>query len=155
MAAELAVHKNTPQILVSNNEDSLYFHNNPNLSSSYTKNTVAGTEITDEFDVLNWFQIQQMKFSTLTRFTYIIHSITPLQTENKRYFSLGGIYTVSLRFNLSVEMLSDFIFINRNSTELGRNTTIDVFGGSVDAVDGIVDDMESNPYAFADSIDTE
>ena len=31
MAAELAVHPNTPQILVRNNEDSLYFHKNPNL----------------------------------------------------------------------------------------------------------------------------
>ena len=83
MAAELAVHPNTPQILVRNNEESLYFHNNPNrmhyISSEAIfleriganvviyQNTVAGTEITDDFDVLNWFQIQQMQFPMLTR----------------------------------------------------------------------------------------
>ena len=32
------------------------------------QNMVAGTEITDDFDVLNWFQIQQMQFPMLTRF---------------------------------------------------------------------------------------
>ena len=89
---------------------------------------VAGTEITDDFDVLNWFQIQQMQFPMMTRFEYIIYSVTPSQTENERDFSLAGIYTASRRANLSVKMLSGFIFINRNSTVLGRNTTIDIFG---------------------------
>ena len=42
------------------------------------QNTVAGTEITDDFDVLNWFQIQQIQSLMLTRFAYIIHSTTPL-----------------------------------------------------------------------------
>ena len=76
-----------------NNEDSLYLHNNPNrmhsLSSEATlleriddefviyQNMVAGTEIADDFDVLNWFQIQKMQFPMLTRFAYIIRSITP------------------------------------------------------------------------------
>ena len=77
----------------------------------------------------------------LTRFAQIIHSITPLQTENERYFSLAGIYTVSRRANISVEILSDLILINRNSSVLGHNTTIDVFGGSLDAVAGIVYEM--------------
>ena len=45
-------------------------------------NMVAVKEITDDFDVLNWFQIQRMQFPMLTRFAYIIHSITPSQTEN-------------------------------------------------------------------------
>ena len=79
MAAELAVHTHTPNILVCNNEDSLYFKNSPNSMYSLSseaillerirakfviyQNMVAGTEITDDFDVLNWFQIQQMKFS--------------------------------------------------------------------------------------------
>ena len=69
MAAELAVHPNTPHILVRNNEYSLYFCNNPNhihsLSSEAIllerigaefviyQNMVAGTEITDDFEVLN------------------------------------------------------------------------------------------------------
>ena len=105
--------------------------------------------------MLNWFQIQQMKFPMLTRFSYIINYITPLQTENERDFSLAGIYTASRRANISVEMLSDFIFINRNSADLGLNTTIDVFEVSLDAMDNIVDEMESNPYVFADSSDTE
>ena len=52
-------------------------------------------------------------------------------------------------------MLSDLIFINRNSATLGRNTTIDVFGGSLDAVANIIDYTESNPYAFSDASDTE
>ena len=52
-------------------------------------------------------------------------------------------------------MLSDLLFINRNSAVLGRNTTIDIFGRSIDAVADIVDDMESNPYDFADASDTE
>ena len=52
-------------------------------------------------------------------------------------------------------MLSDLIFINRNSAVLGRNTTFDVFGVSLDAVVDIVDEMESNPYAFVDASDTE
>ena len=52
-------------------------------------------------------------------------------------------------------MLSDLFFINRNITALGRNTPIDVFGGSLDKLYNIVDDMESNPDAFADVRDTE
>ena len=52
-------------------------------------------------------------------------------------------------------MISDLLFINKNSTALGRNTTIGVFGGSIDDVADIVDGMESNPDAFADSSDTE
>ena len=171
MATELSVHKNTPQILVRTNEESLYFHNNPKRMHSLSseaillerigakfiiyQNAVVGTEITDNFDVLNWFRIQQIKFPMLTHFAYIIHSITPPQTKNERDFSLAGIYTASRRANLSVKMLSGFIFINRNSTVLGRNTTIDIFGGSLDAVAYMVDEMGSNPDAFADASDTE
>ena len=113
------------------------------------QNTVAGTEITDCFDVLNWLQIQQIQFPVLTRFAYIIHSVTPSQTD-----SLAGIYTASRRANISVEIISDLLFINRNSASLGCNTTIDVFGGSLDAVADIVDDMYSNLYAFVDASDT-
>ena len=171
MDAELAVHPNNAHILVLNNEYYLYFHNKPNRMNSLSseaillerigaeffiyQNTVSGTEITDDFDVLNWFQIQQIQFPMLTRFAYIIHSITPSQTENKRDFSLAGIYTESRRANICVEILSDLLFINRNSTALGRNTTIDVFGGSLDAVAVIVDEMENNPDAFADDSETE
>ena len=96
-----------------------------------------------------------MQFPILTRFAYIIYSITPSQTENERDFSLAGIYTASRRANLSVEMLSDLLFINRNSAALVRNTTIGVFGGSLYAVSDVVDEMESNPHAFADTSDTE
>ena len=76
MAAEFSVHQNTPHILVHNNEESLYFHNNPNHIHSISseailleridaefviyQNMVVGTEITGNFDVLNWFKIQQM-----------------------------------------------------------------------------------------------
>ena len=118
------------------------------------QNTVAGTEITDDFDVLNLFQIQHMKFPMLTCFAYNIHSINPSQTENERKFSLAGIYTASRRANISIEILSDFIFINRNSAASGRNTTIDVFGRSLDAVAYIVDEMESKPYTFVDASKT-
>ena len=52
-------------------------------------------------------------------------------------------------------MLSDFIFIKRNSAALGRNTTIDIFGGSIDAVADMVDEMEINPDAFVNASDTE
>ena len=52
-------------------------------------------------------------------------------------------------------MLSDLLFINRYNSALGSNTTIDVFGGSLDAVADIVDEAESNPDAFADARDTE
>ena len=52
-------------------------------------------------------------------------------------------------------MLSNLIFININSADLGRNTTIDIFGGSLDAMADIVDEMESNPDYFADASDTE
>ena len=47
-----------------------------------------------------------------------------------------------------------FLFY-RNSAALGRNTTIDVFRGSLDAVADIVDEMGSNPDSFADASDTE
>ena len=96
-----------------------------------------------------------MQFPTMTRFAYIIHSITPSQTENERDFSLAGIYNASRRANLSVEMLSNLLFININSSDLGLNTSIDVFEGSLDSVADIFDDMESNPDAFADASDTE
>ena len=71
MAAELSVNPSTPQILVVNNQWSLYFNNNPNRRHSLSaeaiileriyaefityKNTVAWIKITDDFDVLNWF----------------------------------------------------------------------------------------------------
>ena len=48
-------------------------------------------------------------------------------------------------------MLSDLIFINRNSAALVHNTTIYVFGGSLDVVSDIVDEMESSPYTSADA----
>ena len=111
MATEHIFHPNTPKILVHNNEESLYFNNSPNHMHSLSseeillemigaefviyQDTVSGKEITDDFDVLNWFQIQKMKSPILTRFAYIIHSITPLQTENERDFSFAGIYTAS------------------------------------------------------------
>ena len=116
---------------------------------------VAGTQITDDFDVLNWFQIKQIQFPMLTRFSYIIQSITPLQTQNERDFSLAGIYTSSRRSNLSEEMLYDLLFININISDLGRNTIIYVFGGSLDAVADIVDETESNPDSFEDNSDNE
>ena len=96
-----------------------------------------------------------MQIPMLTRFAYIIHTINPSQTENERDFSLAGIYTASRRVNVSVEMLSELLFINRNSSDLGSNTTIDVFGGSLDDVSNIVGEMESNPYASADASETE
>ena len=96
-----------------------------------------------------------MQSPMLTLFAYIIHSITRLQNENERDLSFSGIYTASRCANISIEMLSGLIFINRNSAALRRNTTIDLFGGSLDAVANIVDEMESNPYAFADASDTE
>ena len=95
-----------------------------------------------------------MKSSILTRFTYIINSIKTLRTENERDFSLAGIYNESSCANLSVEMPSGLILININSADLGRNTTIDVFGVSLDAAADIVYDMESNPYTFAYASDT-
>ena len=91
----------------------------------------------------------------LTRFAYIIHSITHPKTENEIDFLLAGIYNASRRANISVEMLYGLHFINRNSAALGRNTTIDVFGGSLDAVDDIVDGMDINLDAFVDASDTE
>ena len=52
-------------------------------------------------------------------------------------------------------MLSDLLFININSATFGRNTTIDVFGGSLHAVADIVDKMEINIDDFAYASDTE
>ena len=78
-----------------------------------------------------------------------------MQTENERDFSIAGIYTALLRSNLSVEIISDFLFINRNSTDLGRNITIDVFVGSLYYVVDILDEMDSNPDTCADASDTE
>ena len=67
MAAELAAHPNTPHILVDNNDETLYFHNNPNSMHSYFseaillericakftiyQNTFDGKKIPDDFDV--------------------------------------------------------------------------------------------------------
>ena len=52
-------------------------------------------------------------------------------------------------------MLYDLLFINRNSSALDRNTTFDLFEGSLDPVADIVDEMKSNPGTFADASDTE
>ena len=52
-------------------------------------------------------------------------------------------------------MISGLFFININSAAFGCNTTIDIFGVSLDAVADIVDDMERNPDAFVDASDTE
>ena len=87
-----------------------------------------------------------MKFPMLTSFAYIIHSISSSKTENEINLSLAGIYTSSLCTNISVEMLSDLLFININSAALVRNKTIDVYRVLLDAVSDIVDEMESNSY---------
>ena len=79
------------------------------------QNRVTGKEITEYFDVLNWFQIQQIKFPVLTRFAYIIHSIAPSKTENERDFSLAGIYTASRRANISVELLYGLLFFKKKA----------------------------------------
>ena len=52
-------------------------------------------------------------------------------------------------------MLSDLIFIKRNGTALVRKNPIDVYGGSLDAVANILDDIEINPDDFTDASDTE
>ena len=52
-------------------------------------------------------------------------------------------------------MIYYLLFIKINSAALVRNKTIDVFGVSLDAMADIVDEMESNPYYFADASDTE
>ena len=77
----------------------------------------------------------------MTRCGNIIHFITPLKTKNERNFSLAGIYTAWRRSNISIEILSGFIFINRKITGLGLNTPIDFFGGSLDALADIFDQM--------------
>ena len=85
MAAELAASTNTPQIMARNKQESLYIHKKPYHTHSISaeailferidaefiiyQNTVDRTEITDDFDVLNWFQIQKIKFPMLTCFT--------------------------------------------------------------------------------------
>ena len=74
----------------------------------------------------------------LTRFTNIIQSITHSQTENERNLSLAGICNASRHANLSIEMFSDLLFINRNSTTFGSNNPFYVFGGSLDAVANIL-----------------
>ena len=98
MATELAVNPNTPHILVGKNQESLYFHNNPDRMHSILaesilletidakfftyQNAVDRTEVNDDYDVMHWFQKQQMKYPTLKLFTYINHYITPLKNEN-------------------------------------------------------------------------
>ena len=49
MAVELAVHPNTPQILVRNNEDYLYFNNNPKLMHSLLSEAILLERIGAEF----------------------------------------------------------------------------------------------------------
>ena len=70
-------------------------------------------------------------------------------------FTFTHLLSVNGATNLSVEIISGLIFVNRNSTALCHDTPIDVFGGLLDPVTDIVDDMEINPYAFADASDAE
>ena len=49
MAAELAVHPKTPQILVGNNEESLYFNKNPNCMNSLLSQAIILERIGAEF----------------------------------------------------------------------------------------------------------
>ena len=119
------------------------------------QNAVTGTEITDDFDVLHWFHKKQMKLTILTCFAYIIHSITPLKYGNEIDLSLTGIYTASYHDNTLVEIRSDLISTNRNSTDSGRNTPIDVFGISLEDVANIVDKVDRNSDAFVDTSDTD
>ena len=58
------------------------------------------------------------------------------------------------RANFSVEILSGLISVNRNITAWVHNNPIGIFGGSLDAVTYIVDEMDRNPDAFADDSDT-
>ena len=49
MAAELAVNPETPQILVSNKEESLYFHNKPNRVHSISYEVIILKRIGSKF----------------------------------------------------------------------------------------------------------
>ena len=49
MATELVVHTNTPHILVCNNEDSLYFNNNPNRMHSISSEAILLEGIGSKF----------------------------------------------------------------------------------------------------------
>ena len=49
MDAEIAVHPNTTQILVRNNEEYLYFHNNPNCMQYILSEAILLEKIGAEF----------------------------------------------------------------------------------------------------------
>ena len=51
----------------------------------------------------------------MTRLATIIFSIPPYQIENETYFSLARTFTSSHCANLSINILGNILFINRNS----------------------------------------
>ena len=65
MATELAVHTNTPQILVRNNEDSIYFNNNPNLMHSLLYEVILLESICAEFVIYQLWSLGQKSLMIL------------------------------------------------------------------------------------------
>ena len=56
-------------------------------------------------DVLGWYQERKQQFPMLTQFAAMIFSIPTSQAKNYRRFSLSGVFTLSNRARMSVDML--------------------------------------------------
>ena len=69
----------------------------------------------------------------------IIFEIPLYQVENEIYFSLDGIFTSSHRANLSIDIIGNLLFINRN-LDLWNPTpkkTLDIFSASIEPLKDI------------------
>ena len=91
----------------------------------------------------------------LACFATIIFAIPHSQAKNERDFSLSGVFTVSKSERMSVDMLSKIIFVNRNSIGLQHNQTTDIFQGSVEDLNKVIEKMEGGLEAEADDDDDE
>ena len=98
-------------------------------------NLCFGLDITEGVDVLTWYESVKYKVPKIYRMALYIFSIPPTEIQNERDFSLAGVFGQARRASLSVQMLSDLLFINQNSDTCSILKNIDLFQGNLNSVD--------------------
>lgn len=90
--------------------------------------------------VLEWYKEQHLLVSNLYQFAQAIYSIPPSQIENERDFSLAGVYNRPSRASMTVQMMSNLLFINKNHRMV--KNAINIFEETSDEVLEQLKEME-------------
>jgi sarcosine oxidase delta subunit len=93
-------------------------------------------------DVLAWYESVKYKVPKIHGMSTSIFSIPHTQIQNEREFSLAGVIGRASGASVSVEMLSDLLFINQNMDAILHEKSIELFDGMLNSQnDDLVDEV--------------